>query len=157
MDSTRHAGNGAKLPGTREIRRAVGEAITSQDHSLAQVIGETVALHLARLLGQLLPQVAGRGECFFCILAAKAQVQAHQVAVANALAAGEEAPGMPEPPPVARGITLVLVTQAIQGPAGPIPQSGTVWACWDHVQLPAAPPRQVGLVDAAGNAILTRG
>jgi hypothetical protein len=157
LSNTRHTGNGAKLPGTREIRQAVAASAEVQEHTLAHVIGETVALHLARLLGELLPQVQGRGECFFCVLAAKQLVQAHQVAVVNAQAAGEEPPAMPEPPGVARGITLVMVSQVVQAPGGPVPQSGSVWACWDHVQLPSAPPRQVGLVGPDGSPIIARG
>ena len=126
------------------------------EHGLAQVIGESTALHLAEMLGQLLPQMPWRPDCFFCLLRAKKLVRDYQVAVAVAQKAGEPVPDPPAPPSVARAVTQVIVTQLVQTPAGTVPASGGVWACWEHVELPAEPPRQVGLVGLDGQPIIAR-
>lgn len=125
-------------------------------HGLAQVIGQAVALHLGELLGQLLPAMPWQPDCFFCLLGAKKTVRDYQVLLANAQAAGEGVPDPPAAPSVNRAVTQVVVTQLAQTPGGMVPSSGSVWACWDHLELPAEPPRQSGLVDAAGRAIITR-
>jgi hypothetical protein len=125
-------------------------------HGLAQVIGQAVALHLAEMLGQLLPAMPWQPDCFFCLLGAKKTVRDHQVAIANAQAAGEEMPALPDAPSVNRAVTQVVVTQLVPTPAGLVPSSGSVWACWDHLELPSEPPRQSGLVDVAGRPIAAR-
>ena len=127
-----------------------------EQHGLAQVIGQSVALHLGELLGQLLPQMPWQPECFFCLVAAKQLVKDYQVLVANAQAAGEDNPPPPAPPGVNRASTYVVVTQLVQTPAGMVPSSGSVPACWDHLELPSEPPRQSGLADPGGRPIATR-
>lgn len=168
MSNTRHASQPA--PPSPEVaahmdratRRRIENGVTAPsglktgDDLLAKVIGESVALHLGELLGQLLPAMPWQPDCFFCLLSAKRLVRDYQVAIANAQAAGEEVPEPPAPPSVSRAVTQVVVTQLVQTPAGLTPASGSVWACWDHVELPAEPPRQTGLVDPAGRPIATR-
>ena len=126
------------------------------EHGLAQVIGQVTAYHLAGMLGKLLPQMPWQPDCFFCVAAAKKLVRDHQVAIANAQAAGEELPGLPPPPAVNRSITQVIATQLVQTPAGVVPASGSVWACWEHIDVPAEAPRLAGLVNAAGQPIISR-
>jgi hypothetical protein len=123
---------------------------------LADLIGASAALHLGQLLAQLLPQMPWQPDCFFCLLAAKKLVHDHQVAVANASAAGEDMPQLPPAPAVNRAVTQTVVTHLVQTPAGMLPASGSVWACWDHLEVPSEPPRQTGLVGPDGRAIIAR-
>jgi hypothetical protein len=102
------------------------------------------------MLGQLLPAMPWQPDCYFCVLDAKKLVRDHQVACANALQAGEDQPELPPPPEVARAVTQIVVTQLVQTPAGMVPSSGSVWACWNHIELPQQPPRQTGLVAPDG-------
>lgn len=125
-------------------------------HDLAQVIGQSVALHLGELLGQILPAMPWQPDCFFCLIGAKKLVRDHQAAIANASAAGEEMPGLPAPPSVNRAVTQVVVTQLVPTPAGTVPSSGSVWACWDHLEVPQQPPRQTGLLGPDGQPIIAR-
>lgn len=125
---------GQDVPPSREVAEA----------SLAQLIGQSVALHLADMLGQLLPQMPWQPDCLFCLLTAKKTVKDHQVAVANASTAGEDMPPLPDAPTVNRAVTQVPTA------------GGSVWACWDHLELPPEPPRQTGLVNPAGQPIITR-
>lgn len=146
----------------RATRRRIENGVTAKsglaagEDLLAKVIGESVALHLGQLLGQLLPAMPWQPDCFFCLLSAKQVVKGHQVAIANAQAAGEEMPALPGAPSVNRAVTQVVVTQLVPTPAGMVPSSGSVWACWDHLELPSEPPRQSGLVDVAGRPIAAR-
>lgn len=146
----------------RPTRRRIENGVTAPsglrtgEDLLAKVIGESVALHMAELLGQLLPQMPWQPDCFFCLLGAKKLVREYTVAISNAQAAGEPVPDPPAPPSVARAVTQVVVTQLVNTPAGMMPGSGSVWACWEHVELPAEPPRQVGLVGPDGQPILSR-
>jgi hypothetical protein len=153
--------NTRKLPGTvpAAFSRTGEEVPPSADvaeHSLAQVIGQAVALNVGQLLGPLLQQMAQqqRAECFFCILKAKQIVRDHQVACLNAAQAGEAQPELPATPEVARGLTQVIVTQLVNTPAGMVPSAGSVWACWEHIELPAEPPRQTGPVGPDGRPIV---
>lgn len=147
MSNTRQA----KIPAER-----VPVSPDVAEHSLAQVIGQAVALHLGELLGQLLPAMPWQPDCFFCLLGAKKTVRDYQVLLANAQAAGEGVPDPPAAPSVNRAVTQVVVTQLMPTPGGMVPSSGSVWACWDHLELPQEPPRQSGLVDVAGRPIATR-
>lgn len=156
MSNTRHvpgkipaalARDGQEVPPSPDVAEA----------NLANIIGQATALHLAQMLGQMLPQMPWQPDCFFCVLAAKQLVHGHQVACANAVQAGEDQPDLPPAPQVSRGITQVIVTQLVQTPAGMVPSSGAVWACWDHVELPQQPPRQSGLVGPDGAPIIARG
>lgn len=90
------------------------DGVGMTDRTIAEILGETVALKLAPLLGEALWQPA----CAPCCQDAKRTDHDHQVAVANAMAAAE-AP--PEAPPV-------RVSQAVTiDPArGPV--------CWAHVE-----------------------
>lgn len=126
------------------------------EETLASVIGQTVAVQLAQMLSQLLPQMPWQPDCFFCVLAAKQVVHNHQIACANAVQAAEEQPELPPAPEVARGVTQVVVTQLVNTPAGPVPSSGSVWACWNHIELPQQAPRQSGLVGPDGSPIIAR-
>lgn len=146
----------------RAARRRVDNNTTgptglgAAEETLAGVIGQTVAAHLGQMLSQLLPQMPWQPDCFFCVLAAKQLVQAHQAACANAAQANEAQPELPPAPQVGRAITQVVVTQLVNTPAGPVPSSGSVWACWNHVELPQQPPRQTGLIGPDGSPIIAR-
>lgn len=81
------------------------------EQTVAGIIGETVALHLGKLLQQLRPA------CIVCCTEAKLAERAHQVAVANAQAAAEPVPEAPE---------VGLNSSITAGPAGPV--------CWAHFE-----------------------
>ena len=129
-----------------KINRALAGHAAAQESALAQVIGETAALRLAEMLGELLPGMPWNPGCLFCVLAAKQAARDYQAACMNAAQAGEPQPEPPAEPQIAQAVTWVPVTQLTQTPAGPVPGTSAVPACWAHVQLPQAPPRQVGLV-----------
>lgn len=140
-----------------KIDRALREHQAGNEASFAKLLGESVAMHLAGMLGQLLPQMPWQPECFFCVSAARAAVRAYQVAVANAQQAGEDVPEAPAPPGVAKGLTYVPVTQLVQTPAGQVPGTSSVPACWDHVQVQGDAPRATGLVAPDGRPIVHSG
>lgn len=153
--------NTRRLPGHVPAAFSAGgqDVPPSQDvmeHTLADVIGQTVALHLGQMLSQLLPAMPWQPECFFCLIGAKQLVRDMQVKCANAVAAGEDQPELPPPPQVARAVTQVVVTQLVQTPGGMAPSSGSVWACWEHIELPQEPPRQTGLVGPDGRPVIAR-
>jgi hypothetical protein len=145
------AGNGSKPPGTRAIRNAVDQ---SREFGIAKVIGESVALHLAQLLPPLLARASQATGCLFCTFAAKQAQRDYQIAVMNAAQAAEEPPPPPAEPQIATALTWVTITSLAQTPAGPVPVASVVPACFNHVQLPQEPPRQVGLVAADGRPII---
>jgi bacterioferritin-associated ferredoxin len=160
------SGNGTAPPtinGTRAERRRVQNntpmpgAVGAAEQTLAQVIGETVALHLAQMLGQLLPQMPWREDCYFCIVSARQMVRAYQVAVTTAEQAAEPVPDPPAAPQVARAVTHVPITQLVQTPAGPVPGTCAVPACWDHVQVQADGPKPTGLFAPDGRPIVRSG
>jgi hypothetical protein len=140
-----------------KIDRALREHQAGNEASFAKLLGQSVAVELAAMLGQLLPAMPWQPECFFCVQAAKTMVRGYQVAVAVAEKAGEPLPGQPAPPQVAKGITWVPVTQLVQTPAGPVPGTASVPACWDHVQVAGEAPRPTGLVAADGRPIVRGG
>src|SRR5580704_6868509 len=95
------SGNGTApqtVNGTRAERRRVQNntpmpgAVGAAEQTLAQVIGETVALHLAQMLGQVLARMPYLGECARCIRSAKLGIRAYEVKVANAQQAAEPVP-----------------------------------------------------------------
>ena len=137
-----------------KIRRALDDHAAQQESALARVIGETVASRLAEMFGQVLPGMPWNPGCLFCVLAAKQVARDWQVACMNAAQAGEPQPDPPPEPQVAQAMTWVPVTQLTQTPAGPVPGTAAVPACWEHVQLPQAPPRQTGLVAPDGRPIV---
>lgn len=161
MSNTRHT-PGPDAPRAERRRELNGTPVPPSEDvaqtNLADIIGKSVAAYLGGVLQQLLSQLAqqtqGRGECFFCILAAKKVVHDHQVACQIALQAGEDQPELPPPPAVATGITQLVVNQIVATQNGPVVGSGSVWACWDHIELPQAPPRQTGLVGPDGTPLL---
>jgi len=140
-----------------KIDRALREHQAGNEASFAKLLGQAVAVELAQMLGQLLPQMPWQPECFFCVSAARQQVRAYQVQVANAQQAGEPNPEPPPPPGVAKGITWVPVTQLVQTPAGPVPGTSSVPACWEHVQVQGEGPRATGLVAPDGRPIVHTG
>lgn len=149
--------------GGHATRRAIDDSRGQQETSLAQLIGESVALHLGAMLGELVQRVTAQPECFFCITSAAQAVRQYQLAVQNAQQAGEPLPPMPEPPSVNRSVTRVPVIQLAQGPAGPVPVGHTVPSCFECVQRQLGQEQaqktgrvSVGLVDVAGNPLTFR-
>jgi hypothetical protein len=96
--------------------------------SLANVIGEAVALHLAQVAGPLLEHIATtqyRPACLVCAVSAKRADRDHQIAVANARTAAEPEPERPDAP----------VTESFtEGARGPV--------CWAHFD-----PDRDGILD----------
>jgi bacterioferritin-associated ferredoxin len=90
------------------------------EHNLAQVIGQSAAVHLGELLRQLLPQLPLQPDCCLCVQAARRTVREYEARVANAQAAAEPVPDPPEAPAIGRSVTW-------------IPYGGaSVPACWEH-------------------------
>jgi hypothetical protein len=148
---------------TRSLNGRVPAALSAdgRDHeppgpSLPDLIGQAVGLHVANVFQQALPQLQSQPACLFCVLGAKQLIRQHEIACQQAADGGEPQPDLPEPPTVNRSVTWVNVADTIVGPAGPQAISAVVPACWDHVQVPAAPPRQTGLVAADGQPIIFR-
>lgn len=100
MSNTRHTNGSGSVP-------AIGAPPSAEvaGTGFAQVIGQTVAYHLAKLLGDLLPRMPWQPECEPCVIAAKTAIRAYEVLCANAVAAGEDTPPLPEPPLVAAAVT----------------------------------------------------
>jgi bacterioferritin-associated ferredoxin len=140
-----------------KIDRALREYQAGNEASFAKLLGQAVAVELAQMLGQLLPQMPWQPDCFFCVTAARSMVRAYQVQVANAQQAGEDVPEPPPPPGVAKAITTVPATQLVATPAGPVPGTCGVPACWDHVQAQGDAPRPTGLVAPDGRPIVHTG
>lgn len=140
-----------------QIGRDLRRHEAAQEATLAKLIGESVALHLSELLGRLLPQMPWQPNCYFCMVAARQAVRAYQIQAQNAVQAGEPVPEMPAPPEVAQAVTSVPVTQLVQTPAGQVPGTCSVPACWEHVQVPGEGPRPVGLVAPDGRPIVSGG
>lgn len=163
MAAPAHANGHAKQLGGQAARRAVAGHQAAQETALAGLIGESVALHLAPLLGELVQRVTAQPECFFCLSNVVQVVRGYQVAVQNAERAGEELPPPPEPPSVNRSVTRVPAVQLAQGPGGPVPVGCSVPACFECMQAQAqvqpgqgGPRVSVGLVDVAGNPLSFR-
>ena len=170
------SGNGLDRAARRRIERNTPAAsgLGHAEDSLAKVIGESVALHLGQLLGQVLPQVAVQPACVVCAmvrkqaeLAWRAQVEAvvagYRAAVENAKAAAEEQPPEPELPAqpalpdVQQSCTWVPIVLRPDLVPQPLP------VCYDHMPATAEqaglPPqqRETGLVFPDGRPIVARG
>jgi hypothetical protein len=89
-------------------------------------LGQSIACHLAAVLGELVKRATAQPDCLPCIIEAKKQIRAYEVRCANALAAGEDAPALPEPPQVARSVTV---------------QHGDP-VCFGHVETDSVQPQQ---------------
>ena len=90
------------------------------ERTLADVIGESAALHLAEIIGPLLEHIATtqyRPACIVCAAAAKRAEKAHKVAIANANAAAEDGPEVPD---------LGVTESFTEGARGPV-----CWGCYD--------------------------
>jgi bacterioferritin-associated ferredoxin len=147
-------GSNGVAPG--QVRRDLAKHHAEQEATLARVIGETVAVHLAQMLGQLLPRMPWRSDCYFCVAQARTLVRDYQVAVQNAQQAGEDVPEAPPPPEVTQAVTWIPVTQLAATPHGPVPVSVSVPACFQHVTVTADMPQPSGLLRADGSPILRR-
>ena len=84
-------------------------------HSLAQVIGQSVAFHVAQLLAPVLQRLVDVQERPACLVCAAGVKREHVIAVANARAAAE-----PEPLP---GKINQSFTDGVRGPV--------CWECLD--------------------------
>lgn len=150
-----NAGNG-HAPAPRAERRRIenntptASGLGAGQDALAKVIGESVALHLANILGQILPQMRPQGTaCLFCALAAKQELAAYQVACENAQKAAEDIPEPPQPP-IQQAFTWAPVAAAPNMPPVPGP------VCFDHLQT-GPQQRPVGLVLPDGRPVVARG
>ena len=85
------------------------------EHGIAQVIGQSVAYHVATLLAPVLQRLVDVQERPACLLCAARAKREHVIALANARAAAEVDP---PPPPVSQSFT--------DGARGPV-----CWACFD--------------------------
>lgn len=142
-------------PPTRAARRRVENntpmpsGVGAAQEGLANVIGQAVAVHLAQVLGQILPQLRPQGTaCLFCAIEAKRVLAAYQVACENAQAAAEDIPQPPQPP-IQQAFTWSPVAS---GPNVP-PVAAPV--CFDHLQ--AGPGvRPTGLVLPDGRPVVAQ-
>jgi hypothetical protein len=91
------------------------------ERTLAEVIGEAVGLHLAKLLGPVLAHLAGqqpsRPGCIVCAARVKRAEKAHKIAIRNANAAAEDGPEVPD-----MGVTESFT----EGNRGPV-----CWGCYE--------------------------
>ena len=142
MSNTRHAAGvpaafAAKVPPSADV----------QEKTLAEVIGEAVALHVSTILGPALARVAelqAQPACVICVQARRQAEHDWQVAAANAAAAAE-----PVPAPVLPEIALAVTWVPLGQPAQVVP------VCYPH--FPSGPAvRATGLVNAAGQPIVAR-
>lgn len=106
------------------------------------------------MLGQLLPRMPWRPDCYFCVAGAKTVVRGYEVLVQNAQAAGEPNPEPPAVPQVGQSVTWQPVTQLAQGPLGPVPVSVSVPVCFAHVTVQQDMPQPTGLLGLDGRPIV---
>jgi hypothetical protein len=157
------SGNGTAPTASRAERRRVEHntpmpgGVGAAEHTLAQVIGETVAAHLAQMLGQLLPRMPWRPDCHWCVADARAQVHAYQLSVQAAQQAAEDNPEPPPPPTVRQAVTWMPVVQTAQGPSGPLPVACSLPACFEHVPAQSEGPKPTGLFAPDGRPIVRNG
>lgn len=122
------------------------------EHSLAQVIGQSVALHLAQLLApgieqliKVASQVQPQPACVLCVQECKQAEAAWQVAAQNAMQAAEPEPAPFAAPPIAQAVTWMPIGQ----PPVAVP------LCYGHV--PSGPQvRATGLVAPNGQPIVAQ-
>lgn len=122
------------------------EVAEAAQGNLADVIGQAVAVHLAKLLAGLLP---GPAACSLHTARYKQVLGEWRVAVANALAAAEKPPAQPEPA-IPQGFAWMPVAPAPGQP--PV----ALLVCFECFET-GPNVRPVGLVDASGKQILARG
>lgn len=114
--------NGTHIAPRAERRRVerntpVGDGVGAAEETLAGLIGQAVAVHLAKMLGPVLQQLQVQYCCVVCATEAKRGERAHEIAVANATAAAEPLPDVPR----------IGVSHAFTiGPDGPV--------CWAHFE-----------------------
>jgi hypothetical protein len=110
VSNTRHAKLPAPPPPSPDV----------VEHGIAQVIGQSVAYHVAQLLAPVLQRIADQQEqpgCIACAATAKRAERAWEVDAANAKAAAEPLPDKPD----------TRVNQSITiAPRGPV-----CWSCFD--------------------------
>lgn len=101
--------------------KAVPPSADVAERTLAEVIGESVALHLAKILGPVLVRMAeqqqSRPGCLVCAGRVKRAEKAHKIAIANANAAAEDGPEVPD---------LGVTESFTEGSRGPV-----CWADYD--------------------------
>lgn len=103
---------------TRRLKEPIPPSADVAERTLADVIGQGVALHLAEVVGPLLERLATlqlRPACLVCAMKAKRAERDYEIAVANARAAAE-------PEPEAPGVTAT--ESFTEGSRGPV--------CWAH-------------------------
>jgi hypothetical protein len=89
------------LSNTRHVNGKVPAALGGDGASALEMIGEALALRL----GPVLARAVQRVECEPCVVDAARLIRGYQVACANALAAAEDAPDVPELPVVRAAVT----------------------------------------------------
>jgi hypothetical protein len=156
VTSGRTAGLGSNGVAPSRIRNDLDKFHAEQEATLAKVIGESVAVHHAQMLGQLLPRMPWRPDCYFCVAGAKMTVRDYEVKVANAQAAGEDNPEPPAAPEVTQAVTFMPVTQMAGSPAGPVPVTVSVPVCFAHMPASQDMPKATGLLNVDGSPILRR-
>ena len=101
------SGNG-KVPTANQRSRSLARETHRGEISLAALVGETVSLRLAEvlppLIAQAIAQAGSQTACLLCVAAHKTAARAHDVDVANALAAAEPEPEL-SLPEVGRAVT----------------------------------------------------
>lgn len=141
------AANGKSPTAAQRAHRLAQDAQKAADaaeNSLAQVIGQAVALHLAQVLPQIMAQMPWQPACVLC-------VSEHKNAEAGYLAKLGDTPVEDRPPfegpPIAQAITLAPFVTSAQSPPVAAP------LCYRH--LASGPTvRPTGLVDAAGRPMI---
>ena len=133
------SGANGKVPTAHARMRAAERETAKAESSLAQVIGEAVALHLAQLLPQALSHL-GQPGCLLCVHAHKRAEQAWREKGGEGEFGG---------PPVAERVTWAPFATAPNAPVIPAP------LCYQHLSV-GPQVRAVGLVDAAGAPIVTQ-
>lgn len=128
--------------------KAVPPSADVAERTLAEVIGETVAIHVAKLLGPVLAQF-GQAQhqpgCVICVQERKAAEHAHGLAVANAVQAAEEPPAEAQLPGIMPAITWMPLGQ--QGHILPV--------CYGHIEH-GPQVRATGPVTPSGQPIIAR-
>lgn len=148
MSNTRHVPNGHIPAAFARDGQEVPPSPDVAEANLANLIGQTVAAHLAQMLGQILPQMPWHPACVLCVQVCKQAEQAYQTAVDVAMKAAEPTPEMPEVPQIAQAVTWMPLGAPGQ-PANVLP------VCYPHFQAGPA-IRPTGLVAPGGQPIITR-
>lgn len=146
MSNTRHA-NGRVPAALSATGQEIPPSPDVAEASLADIIGQTVALHLANVLGPMLQQVQAQPACVICVQGHKQAAKAHDVAVANAAQSAEEPPEV-QLPPIMPAVTWMPLTAPGQPPQ-------VLPVCYGHFQ--AGPTvRPTGLVLPDGRPVVAQ-